>query len=42
MKVRHWDGSTSWKSLRGGMILGLDPGPTGAGHPVSAKNPSAK
>jgi hypothetical protein len=40
--VRHWDGSKSWKSIKSGAILGLDPGLTGAGHAVSAKNPTAK
>lgn len=40
--VRHWDGSKSWKSIKSGAILGLDPGVAGEGHAVSAKNPSAK
>jgi len=42
IKVRHWDGSESWKSIRKGAILGLDPGLVGEGHPVSAANPQAK
>jgi hypothetical protein len=40
--VRHWDGSESWKSVKSGAILGLDPGVAGEGHAVSAKNPTAK
>ena len=40
--VRHWDGSKSWKSIKSGAILGLDPGIAGEGHAVSAKNPTAK
>ena len=42
IKVRHWDGSESWKSIKAGAIRGLDPGMAGEGHPVSAKNPAAK
>jgi hypothetical protein len=42
MLVRHWDGSKSWKSIKSGAILGLDPGIAGEGHAVSAKNPTAK
>ena len=42
VKVRHWDGLESWKSVKAGAIPGMDPGMAGEGHPVSAKNPSAK
>lgn len=42
VKVRHWDGTESWKSIKSGAIMGLDPGVAGEGHPVSAKNPTAK
>lgn len=42
MKVKHWDGSESWKSIKSGAILGLDPGVAGEGHAVSSKNPGAK
>jgi len=42
VKVRHWDGLESWKSVKAGAIQGMDPGMAGEGHPVSAKNPSAK
>jgi hypothetical protein len=42
VKVRHWDGLESWKSIKSGAILGLDPGVAGEGHPVSSKNPGAR
>lgn len=42
IKVRHWDGSESWKSIKSGAILGMDPGVAGEGHAVSSKNPGAK
>lgn len=42
IKVRHWDGNESWKSVKAGAIPGMDPGMAGEGHPVSAKNPAAK
>jgi hypothetical protein len=42
MKVKHWDGSETWKSIKSGAILGLDPGVAGEGHAVSSKNPGAK
>jgi hypothetical protein len=39
MKVRHYDGSVGWVSVRGGMAMSnTDP----TGHPVSAKKPNAK
>lgn len=39
IKVRHYNGTTSWVSVRGGIAMSNED-PTG--HPVSAKNPGAK
>jgi hypothetical protein len=45
MKVRHSDGSASWKSMESGMIASQDAGsgPFGANsHPTSSREPSAR
>ena len=45
MKVRHSDGSCSWKSMESGMIASQDAGsgPFGANsHPTSSREPSAR
>lgn len=45
MKVRHADGSASWKSMESGMIASQDAGsgPFGANsHPTSSRTPSAR
>lgn len=45
MKVRHSDGTSSWKSMESGMIASQDAGsgPFGANsHPTSSREPSAR